>query len=93
MADTAALIATGRVLAGIADPGKDMLDFATDFSEIALSLELIGKGLDRAWDADCQSDAAFQREVTAARATARRTAQRALVDLATLVAELEASDA
>ncbi len=53
MSDTApetlqTLIAAGRVLASVQEPDKDLLSFACDLSEVALTIKMIGAGLERA---------------------------------------------
>ena len=102
--DTPALLAAGRTLAGLARPGRDLSEFAHDFAEIGMTLKGIGAGLDTALDRaeetydriiaerDNYSAARLARDGEAehARATALRTARQALVDLARVIAEIEA---
>lgn len=101
MTDIAPLLAAGKTLAGIADPDKDLLSFATDCTEIATTLRFLGEGLDRAYDnAEDRRDAlsrqwpidaanaAYQQDIRQALGTAKRTAEQALVDLSRLIGEL-----
>lgn len=49
-ATTDTLLAAGRALAEIAEPGKDLLHFAGEFREIAVTLRSLGSGLDSAYE-------------------------------------------
>ena len=102
MTATDTLLAAGRALAEIADPDKDLLNFGNDFRALALTLRFIGEGLDQAYEtAEDRRDwlaggymintanVEYQQSVAEALGTAKRTAQRALVDLAKIVGELE----
>lgn len=101
-AEADALIAKHRAEAQAA-PEKDLIEFASDFGQLALTLTFIGEGLDRAqeaadeshnarlrhgWDID-GANLAYQNEIMAARRTAAATAQKAMVDLSRLIGELQ----
>ena len=115
-AATETLIEAGRTLATLAEPGRDVHEFASDMLEIAETLRLAGRGLRQAderaeetrdgrldslaagnlwdlrqrreWTRD-EVELSHRNELAVARNTARRTAQRALVDLARLIREME----
>jgi hypothetical protein len=101
---TDTLIEAGRTLAQLGDPDKDLLNFSNDFREIASTLRFLGEGLEKAYEAaEDRRDAirraglsidhtnrAYQNDSGFALGTAKKTAQRALVDLARLVGEVEA---
>lgn len=99
-----ALLDAGKTLAALAEPAKDLISFASEFSEVGDALRNIARAADRAvelaedrYDAivDARQDHAAARRARAgdearARDAALRGAKKALVDLARVIAELEA---
>lgn len=96
-ADYPRLVAAAETLAALADPGRDLLNYATDFAEIASTLWFLGKGLasvyERAADVGIERPAYADDLTAEARQQAARTAKKALVDLARLIGELELAGA
>jgi hypothetical protein len=99
-----ALLDAGRTLATLAEPGKDLAAFASELAQIALTLKNVSRGIDTATDradelyegiVDSRQNHGAARqardgELDHARSGALRVAKKALVDLARVVAELEA---
>lgn len=123
MTTTDQLLAAGRTLATLAEPGRDLDALGSDMLEIADTLKLLGKGMQRAFD-DIEEDMEGRRlalrehgngyqytdimgrawtrdaidlwrdnELKRERATALRTAQKALVQLAALIDEMQPGSA
>lgn len=86
MTEAQRLVDAGTLMAKIATPSRDLAEFGADFAEIALTLQLIGKGLGDVYERHDHDDAPAHRK---ARDTALRTAKCALVDLARLIGEME----
>lgn len=116
-ADYDRLIAAADTLAALAEPGRDLYQFASDFRELATTLKFAADGLARAQEcAEDRYDAivdgrgltlnvrligqtdderrrrarqARDADERGARQAVARTARKALIDLARLIAEIE----
>lgn len=86
------LLDAGRTLATLADPHQDLADLGSLFSELAMTLEGVGKGLNKDYLASL--DARDKHELALmelnARRDAARTASRALIGLGELLGSIYA---
>lgn len=86
------LLDAGKALATLADPDRDLADLGSMFRELAMTLDGVGKGLNKSYLATIEAKDKHEIEAMelGARRDAARTASRALIDLGELLGSIYA---